>query len=117
MEKEIVIDLNSVDIGVWPKLIWQKMFDIYRKNGCTLNYMNDLLVDYDNIKKMVMELKDFNIVWGFSCNGLTNFVFVSDYVAIFKVLDTYVNQHFYLIECFGQSVKFTKLKYREYERS
>jgi hypothetical protein len=105
---EIVVHFNGRSESCWPRLVWQQMFNLYRKHGGDLDNMDDILIDYDTIKKMMAEcifdfrssLKSFKIVWGFSY-GLTDMYFNS------TDNGCYPNKHVYLIECDERTVKIT----------
>ena len=32
------------------RLVWQRLFDLYRENGGNLDDMSDMLIDYDHVK-------------------------------------------------------------------
>jgi hypothetical protein len=37
----------------YPRLLWQALFDLYCANGCAMENMDNMLIDYDTIKREV----------------------------------------------------------------
>ena len=99
MSDEIVIDVSNRSPSCWSRLVWQEMFNLYRKHGGDLDEMDNLLIDYDTIKKLIDGTwtgfpHSFKIVWGFGSHGLTNIYF--DNCA--DATGWYTDDYAYLIE-------------------
>ena len=41
----ITVDFSKSSYDQWYRILWQKLFDLYRENGGSLDCMNDLLID------------------------------------------------------------------------
>lgn len=60
VEVEPTVSIKSYVADHVPRLIWQKMFDLYRGLGCNLDNLTDLLIDYEYIQ----EQRPTQIIWG-----------------------------------------------------
>lgn len=49
--ESFTVDLRYRHFTVMPRLIWQKLFDIYRDAGGYLENMDNILVDYDSCRR------------------------------------------------------------------
>lgn len=62
-----------------PVLLWQKLFDRYREEGCSLKTMYSILIDYEHCKKVFEKVRKsgepIRFLWGCSPNGVTEFHF------------------------------------------
>lgn len=53
------------------RLIWQQLFNFYRSNGCSLEHMDNMLVDYTTIQSLIEGGTD-EFWWAFGRSGMTN---------------------------------------------
>ena len=51
----------------YPRMLWQRLFDIYKEVGCDLAHLDNLLIDYGLVKTIIDELKPSSpsvFIWG-----------------------------------------------------
>jgi len=60
---------------LYSRLVWQKLFDLYRSAGGNLTYMDDMLCDLYSLERY-FESGSFEVYWYFGCNftGLQDFI-------------------------------------------
>lgn len=89
-----------------PRMLWQKLFDFYREQGCKLEHLDNLLIDFVNCQKLFdEELLNLNekttVHFIFGCDpGYSNTTWIpqkhwkTDDV---RILMTYANYDRYLV--------------------
>lgn len=51
----IKLDFRGLMWDCRPRMLWQKLFDFYRRSKCDLKRLDNLLLDYENCKKLFDE--------------------------------------------------------------
>ena len=54
-------------VEIHPYRVWQKLFDYYRERDCMLGRMHNLMIDYENCKKL-FETLDGKVVFLWGCD-------------------------------------------------
>jgi len=65
----ITLDFRGSMWDCRPRMLWQKLFDFYRESGCELGHLDNLLIDYENCKKL------FDTPHVYYKKGTTHFIF------------------------------------------
>jgi hypothetical protein len=45
-------DLKHNDRNIWPHIVWQRLFKVYRAFRCPVENMHDMLCDFNNIQRL-----------------------------------------------------------------
>ena len=69
----IVVDFRGSMWDCRPRMLWQKLFDFYRESGCTLEHLDNLLIDFGNCqelfdKKLLHPNEGVTVHFIFGCN-------------------------------------------------
>jgi hypothetical protein len=65
--ESFIVDFSTHMWSVRPRVLWQKLFDLYRDNGCPLEHMDNILIDFQYCLEAFNEMLDkdaINFLWG-----------------------------------------------------
>lgn len=64
--------------GCRSRMIWQAMFDLYVKCGGDISHLDNLLIDFDNLKDTFRSWAERYetqfVLWGFDTHGATTYM-------------------------------------------
>lgn len=91
----IKIDFRGSMTGCWPRMLWQELFNLYRKHGGDLTNMDNMLIDYELCKELfdaiwhrevLVENPTREVLWSFASIGSTEWTLKKNWCGDIQVM-------------------------------